>query len=118
MSAGSRSSGFFFFSSRRRHTRWTGDWSSDVCSSDLQTAQGNFTPAIHNLGAVSSYSTLVLIDGHRFAYGGATTVLPDAGVLPPDAIERIEVLADAASSGYGSDAVAGVINLVTRKNFS
>src|SRR5690348_17517741 len=29
------SSVFFFFSSRRRHTRWTGDWSSDVCSSDL-----------------------------------------------------------------------------------
>src|SRR6266487_3956887 len=28
----------FFFSSRRRHTRWTGDWSSDVCSSDLATA--------------------------------------------------------------------------------
>src|SRR5690348_17758586 len=30
---------FFFFSSRRRHTRWTGDWSSDVCSSDLHLAQ-------------------------------------------------------------------------------
>src|SRR5690348_17655615 len=30
-----RLSPFFFFSSRRRHTRWTGDWSSDVCSSDL-----------------------------------------------------------------------------------
>src|SRR5690348_18406640 len=29
----------FFFSSRRRHTRWTGDWSSDVCSSDLETAR-------------------------------------------------------------------------------
>src|SRR6266487_6941115 len=29
---------FFFFSSRRRHTRWTGDWSSDVCSSDLKAA--------------------------------------------------------------------------------
>src|SRR6266487_3460168 len=29
---------FFFFSSRRRHTRWTGDWSSDVCSSDLPAA--------------------------------------------------------------------------------
>src|SRR5690348_17627138 len=28
---------FFFFSSRRRHTRWTGDWSSDVCSSDLDS---------------------------------------------------------------------------------
>src|SRR5690348_14621599 len=30
----------FFFSSRRRHTRWTGDWSSDVCSSDLATGGG------------------------------------------------------------------------------
>src|SRR5690348_17550661 len=29
----------FFFSSRRRHTRWTGDWSSDVCSSDLRAAR-------------------------------------------------------------------------------
>ncbi len=81
-------------------------------------AQGNFNPAIHNLGASSSYSTLVLIDGHRFSLGGATQTLPDAGVLPPDAIERVEVLADAASSVYGSDAVAGVINLVTRKDFS
>src|SRR6266487_5603972 len=42
---------FFFFSSRRRHTRWTGDWSSDVCSSDLvdanpvaQTATVAFDP--------------------------------------------------------------------------
>src|SRR6266487_5153372 len=30
---------FFFFSSRRRHTRWTGDWSSDVCSSDLAVGE-------------------------------------------------------------------------------
>src|SRR5690348_17416928 len=32
---------FFFFSSRRRHTRWTGDWSSDVCSSDLLALLGS-----------------------------------------------------------------------------
>src|SRR5690348_17720670 len=32
----------FFFSSRRRHTRWTGDWSSDVCSSDLKLRQNQF----------------------------------------------------------------------------
>src|SRR6266487_5604227 len=37
----------FFFSSRRRHTRWTGDWSSDVCSSDLLAGQDlDWTPAI------------------------------------------------------------------------
>src|SRR6266487_4858910 len=36
---------FFFFSSRRRHTRWTGDWSSDVCSSDLEPrTAGNADP--------------------------------------------------------------------------
>src|SRR6266487_2365834 len=43
---------FFFFSSRRRHTTWTGDWSSDVCSSDLQgQARGRGrTPPLELLG--------------------------------------------------------------------
>ncbi|MDB5704367.1 MAG: TonB-dependent receptor-like protein [Sphingomonas bacterium] len=84
-----------------------------------QTSQGggNTTPAIHNLGAVSSYSTLVLIDGHRFSLGRQQQPLPDPGILPPSAIERVEVLADGASSVYGSDAVAGVINFVTRKDY-
>src|SRR4051794_41337879 len=35
---------FFFFSSRRRHTRWTGDWSSDVCSSDLRSRRSRVVP--------------------------------------------------------------------------
>src|SRR5713226_10294050 len=41
---------FFFFSSRRRHTRWTGDWSSDVCSSDL-VRPGTITSVIGPNGA-------------------------------------------------------------------
>src|SRR5436189_2497918 len=36
---------YFFFSSRRRHTRYIGDWSSDVCSSDLSKHQGEFVKA-------------------------------------------------------------------------
>src|SRR5438876_11543117 len=40
---------FFFFSSRRRHTRWTGDWSSDVCSSDLPDPRGMVVVA-HGFG--------------------------------------------------------------------
>src|SRR5690348_2684135 len=38
---------FFFFSSRRRHTRWTGDWSSDVCSSDLHLRRGATVGLLH-----------------------------------------------------------------------
>src|SRR5256885_8556564 len=41
-----KSSRFFFFSSRRRHTRLQGDWSSDVCSSDLATTRAN-PPGLH-----------------------------------------------------------------------
>src|SRR5690348_18151511 len=40
---------FFFFSSRRRHTRWTGDWSSDVCSSDLNVADNQVGPLLSKL---------------------------------------------------------------------
>src|SRR5438876_7263630 len=42
----------FFFSSRRRHTRWTGDWSSDVCSSDLDPASR--LPVVGASGAVAA----------------------------------------------------------------
>src|SRR6266487_4135197 len=41
---------FFFFSSRRRHTRWTGDWSSDVCSSDLTLFPDEKPVAPHSRG--------------------------------------------------------------------
>src|SRR6266487_6033069 len=41
---------FFFFSSRRRHTRWTGDWSSDVCSSDLDGVTGEHQFTLYATG--------------------------------------------------------------------
>src|SRR6267154_1699729 len=44
----------FFLSSRRRHTRWTGDWSSDVCSSDLAVFHAIGAPAGHQTAAVGS----------------------------------------------------------------
>lgn len=77
----------------------------------------NVTPTIHNLGAGASNSTLSLIDGHRFSLGRQQQPNADPGIIPPNAIERVEVLADGASSIYGSDAVAGVVNFVTRRNF-
>src|SRR5579863_6480835 len=55
---------FFFFSSRRRHTRWTGDWSSDVCSSDL----GGTPPA-------KPTKDVVLTEGQPFKLGDLTITL-------------------------------------------
>src|SRR6266487_6469213 len=67
---------FFFFSSRRRHTRWTGDWSSDVCSSDLQrlytrNAQRDLTLTVHDGDAVlvrDGYHPVVAGHGYNVYY--------------------------------------------------
>lgn len=79
---------------------------------------GGFAPAIHGIGGGSSSATLVLIDGHRFPTQGLTESQSDPTVLPASALERVEVLPDGDSSIYGSDAVTGVINFITRKNFT
>jgi iron complex outermembrane recepter protein len=80
-------------------------------------ASGLQVPQIHGLGGANSSSTLVVIDGHRFPLGGVRRNLPDPNFIPTNAIERVEVLAEGASSIYGSDAVAGVMNFITRRRF-
>src|SRR5690606_32786985 len=67
---------------------------------------------LRNLGP---QRTLVLVNGRRL--GITTGGLQDVSSLPTSMVERIEVLKDGASTIYGSDAVAGVINIITRKNF-
>jgi iron complex outermembrane recepter protein len=66
-------------------------------------------------------STLVLIDGHRTAPypigDDGQRSFVDVANLPFDAIERVEVLKDGASAIYGSDAVAGVVNIILKKSF-
>jgi iron complex outermembrane receptor protein len=78
---------------------------------------GTNAPTIHGLGASASNSTLILIDGHRLPLSGINHTLADPNILPPLALERVEVLAEGASSVYGSDAVAGVINFITRRRY-
>ncbi len=78
---------------------------------------GTNAPTIHALGGSASTTTLILVDGHRIPLTGVTHALGDPNMIPTNAIERVEVLADGASSVYGSDAVAGVINFITRKKF-
>ena len=73
-----------------------------------------YLPNIHGLGI---YATLSLFNGHRFAATGGEGVFPDPQIVPVIAVERVEVIADGASSIYGSDAVAGVVNFIYRRNF-
>jgi iron complex outermembrane recepter protein len=75
-----------------------------------------FAPQIHQLAGSISNSTLSVVDGMRFVGAGGDT-LADPNILPTSAIQRVEVLADGASSIYGSDAVSGVVNFITRKDY-
>jgi iron complex outermembrane receptor protein len=76
-----------------------------------------YAPNIHNLAASASNSTLVVVDGMRIPGGGSQWAQSDPNIIPVVALQRVEVLADGASSVYGSDAVAGVVNFITRKSF-
>jgi iron complex outermembrane receptor protein len=66
-----------------------------------------------NLRGIGPYATLVLLDGHRVTNNSRST---DPSILPTLGLERVEVIADGASAIYGSDAVAGVVNLIPRRN--
>ncbi|WP_269533913.1 TonB-dependent siderophore receptor [Chitinimonas sp. BJYL2] len=74
--------------------------------------------SLHNIGETR---TLVLLNGHRLAlFGGQTLTGFAAGMdlnsIPISAIERVEVLTDGASALYGADAIAGVVNFITKRN--
>lgn len=66
-----------------------------------------------NLRGIGPYATLILVDGHRTVTNSRSF---DPSVLPSLGVERVEVVADGASAIYGSDAVAGVVNLIPRKS--
>ena len=74
-----------------------------------------------DLRFLGSKRVLVLVDGVRWVNGSSASGVPastDLNTIPLGIIERIEVLEDGASPLYGSDAIAGVINIITRKEIS
>ncbi len=76
-------------------------------------------PSLRYLGFTSSAtaSTLLLLDGHRMPGMGVTQNSADLDAIAAGAIERVEVVTDGGSSTYGSDAVGGVMNFITRREF-
>ena len=65
-----------------------------------------------NLRGIGPYATLVIVDGHRVTNNSRST---DPSILPTLGVERVEVVADGASAIYGSDAIAGVVNIIPRR---
>ena len=70
-----------------------------------------------SLRALGAQRTLVLLNGKRIVNNPNGTVAVDLNTMPTAALERVEVLQDGASSTYGTDAIAGVINYITRKQY-
>src|SRR6266850_1525888 len=87
-------------------------------TSGLTTAGGIATADLRGLGP---NRTLVLVDGRRLGQGSPYTFIqspaPDLDQIPGGLVERIEVVTGGASAAYGSDAIAGVINFIMKKNF-
>src|SRR6266478_5972589 len=87
-------------------------------TSGLTTAGGIATADLRGLGP---NRTLVLVDGRRLGQGSPYTFIqspaPDLDQIPAGLVDRVEVVTGGASAAYGSDAIAGVINFIMKRNF-
>jgi len=88
-----------------------------VGEANQYTAGGTSGTSNINLRGLGGGRTLVLLNGRRLAPSTVGVIGYDANLLPVAAIGRIEVLKDGAAATYGSDAVAGVVNFITKQNF-
>ena len=85
--------------------------------SDLNTVSNFNGASTVNLRGLGSESTLILVDGKRVSHSGILGGVTDVSTIPLAMVERIEVVLDGASAIYGSDAVGGVINIITKKDY-
>jgi iron complex outermembrane receptor protein len=98
-------------------------------TNDLGQDLGNGTSGLTTAGGVSTADlrglgpnrTLVLVDGRRLGQGSPYTFIqspaPDLDQIPAGLVERVEVVTGGASATYGSDAIAGVVNFIMKRNF-
>jgi iron complex outermembrane receptor protein len=90
-----------------------------VSGNAISTAisNGGDGTATVTLRGLPASNTLVLINGRRVANDGLAGDSVDLNSIPPAAVERIEILKDGASAIYGSDAIAGVVNVIMKRDF-
>ena len=91
-----------------------------AANSDVTTGAQRGTNGLSsaNLRGQGSAATLILLNGRRVAAHGLSGQSVDVNQIPFAAIDRVEVLKDGASAIYGTDAVGGVINYITKKNYT
>lgn len=100
-----------------------------INSNSLGQDLGNRTPGLTSAGGVATADlrglgpnrTLVLVDGRRLGTGSPQTVIqspaPDLDQIPAALIQRVDVVTGGASAVYGSDAIAGVVNFILKRDF-
>ncbi|WP_292037094.1 MULTISPECIES: TonB-dependent receptor [unclassified Brevundimonas] len=87
-----------------------------AAGSDVGASNNVYATGV-NLRGLGPSATLVLVNGRRLAGTGSRAEFADVSALPSGAVERVDVLLDGASALYGSDAVAGVVNVIMRRSF-
>lgn len=70
-----------------------------------------------NIRGIGQAQTLVLVNGRRLVGTGHLQNISDPSIVPPNLVQRVEVLPDGASSIYGSDGIAGVVNVITLRDY-
>lgn len=99
---------------------------ADILQNSSFNSFGSFVPSSGSsaqsfaglsLRGLGEGRTLILIDGRRAAVSPLTGEGQDLSSIPAAAVERIEILTDGASAIYGADAIGGVVNVITRKNY-
>ncbi|MGC6399041.1 TonB-dependent receptor domain-containing protein [Sphingomonas sp. FW199] len=69
-----------------------------------------------NLRGIGPNATLTLLNGNRLSYSGPSAAI-DVSAIPTAAVARVEIIADGASAIYGADAVAGVVNIILKRDY-
>jgi len=96
--------------------RVTGNQSTIVAASSVGSSSGGSSFA--DMRGIGSNKTLVLLNGRRLGNNAIDGSAVDINTIPFAAIDRVEILRDGASALYGTDAIGGVINFITRKSLT
>ena len=98
-------------------TNLTMNTSSDLGQFNLGGFTGGGGRAQFNLRGLGLAATLTLVDGHRAAPSAGGSSYVNISQIPSSMVERIDILKTGASATYGSDAVSGVVNIITKKDY-